>query len=56
MALERAKLLFSGKNTKEIQLLSSKYPDIFSPAFITKISKYSHPFYWAGFVLVSSGT
>lgn len=56
VALERTKLLFSGKNTQEIQALSTKYPDIFTPAFIAKIGKYSHPFYWAGFVLVSSGT
>ena len=56
VALERAKALFSGKNNQEIQLLSTKYPDIFTPTFNTRIAKYSHPFYWAGFVLVSSGT
>lgn len=56
LALERTKLLFGGKNSVEIQLLSSKYPDIFTSAFIAKIGKYSHPFHWAGFVLVSSGT
>jgi CHAT domain-containing protein len=55
-ALEKTKTLFSGKNTQEIQVLSAKYPDIFTAAFNSKISKYSHPFYWAGFVLVSSGT
>lgn len=56
VALERAKALFSGKNNQEIQLLSAKYPDIFTPTFNARIAKYSHPFYWAGFVLVSSGT
>ena len=55
-ALERAKALFSGKNSQEIQILSNKYADIFTPAFNARIAKYSHPFYWAGFVLVSSGT
>ncbi len=55
-ALEKTKTLFSGRNIKEIQLLSSKYPDIFTPSLNSKIAKYSHPFYWAGFVLVSSGT
>ncbi len=56
IALEKTKLLFAGKNPSEIQALSSKYPDIFTTSFNSKISKYSHPFYWAGFVLVSSGT
>ncbi len=56
VALEKTKTLFSGKNTQEIQLLSANYPDIFTSAFNSRISKYSHPFYWAGFVLVSSGT
>jgi CHAT domain-containing protein len=55
-ALEMTKTLFSGKNTQEIQILSNKYPDIFTPAFNSKLIKYSHPFHWAGFVLVSSGT
>lgn len=55
-ALEKTKSIFSGKNPQEIQLLSTKYPDIFTVAFNSRISRYSHPFYWAGFVLVSSGT
>jgi len=55
-ALEKTKTLFSGNNTQEIQLLSANYPDIFTSTFNSRISKYSHPFYWAGFVLVSSGT
>jgi len=55
-ALEKAKSLFSRKNPQELQILSTKYPDIFTTAFTSRISKYSHPFYWAGFVLVSSGT
>lgn len=55
-ALEKTKALFYEKNSQEIQLLSSKYPDIFTPVFNARIAKYSHPFYWAGFVLVSSGT
>ena len=55
-ALEKTKTLFSGKNTQEIQILSNKYPDIFTPTFNSKLIKYSHPFHWAGFVLVSSGT
>jgi CHAT domain-containing protein len=55
-ALEKTKSLLGGKNPQEIQVLSAKYPDIFTATFNSRISKYSHPFYWAGFVLVSSGT
>ena len=55
-ALQKAKKVFSSMNPQEIQQLSSKYPDIFTVAFNSRLSRYSHPFYWAGFVLVSSGT
>ena len=55
-ALQKAKKVFSSINNQEIQQLSSKYPDIFTVAFNSRLSRYRHPFYWAGFVLVSSGT
>ena len=52
-ALEATKRLFMTADPVQSKYLAKKYPDLFSARFLSAVRQYSHPYYWAGFILTS---